>query len=353
MQNKLVFEPNKYYVLRLGFDSYTFDELLCLNLDDDEDVFCFGFPNYIKMADLKNNMIPELFLPVYVLNVPLLLTLEKLDVFSDKLQQISLSQVICFKDEYKISEPIAEVNNYGIMDKEFHITIHGCNCQFFWNLCYGILKSWNEMQINNCNVNQEINEAYECFKIGMSLFLGYNRNLLFTASNPYNNWKDRYVRFANNIYVFGMAFFVCHELSHLELGHAICYSDSENLDKIRKEEYDADKSAIWLMNEVLLIDDKNKLWAEYGIVIAICSLIFIDNSLDGGDEHPKPITRIVKTLEILDNDFDCIDDVWGIACNCLMTWHYYYYGDYVFPENQHGNMKNYFFEITQFIENGK
>lgn len=28
-------------------------------------------------------------------------------------------------------------------------------------------------------------------------------------------------------------------------------------------------------------------------------------------------------------------------------------GDYVFPENQHGNMKNYFFEITQFIENGK
>lgn len=207
MQNKLVFELGKYYVLRLGYDGYTLDELRSLNLDDDEDVFCCGFPNYIKMADLKDSMIPELFLPVYALNVPLLLTLEKLDVFSAKLQQISLSQVICFKDEYKISEPIAEVNNYGIMDREFHITIHGCNCQFFWNLCYGIFKGWKEIQINNSNVYEEVNEAFECFKIGMTLFKDCNRNLFFKASNPFNNWKDEYVRFANNIYVFGMAFF--------------------------------------------------------------------------------------------------------------------------------------------------
>lgn len=343
-------EVGKYYIYGQEDIGYSFEELLSLNVDEDTKVFSFGFPNWVTIDRLKQNEFPDLYLPVFVLNVPIIWILEKLNI---DVSNERLSNIVHFRNSHKIDKSIAEVNSHGILDTQFHIEFCGCYAQFYWNLCYCVGTIWTEIYIKGDSFenNIEVERGYECFMAGMDLFVDYDSFRYFSLINPFSNHESKYVKFANNFYVYGMCFFMCHEISHVELNHTISYTQGElDLRTLQQEEIDADDAAMWKMYDVISSEDINGKYALCGIVMAICSLMFVDSTMEGGPEHPSPMERLKKILDHIENNYGYHEEPWAIACICIQLWAFYYKKMDRFPDISEPRAKESFNKVLVFIK---
>lgn len=202
-------------------------------------------------------------------------------------------------------------------DAEFHQIII-CNnfCQFYWTLIYSYSAFLFGTATDSTIVleEQEKMTAYSLFILAMKMTKEETTpSDFFKYPNPYLKLEDEsenersFIIMANEIYTFGMCFILAHEYAHFDLKH---------LESTPSNEYEADNSAFCYMKGY----DNDTINYEYvlvGSISALCAVMFLDNTMNGGESHPDDDERIVKMIENFDLDEN--HDVWKIP---MWSWYY-------------------------------
>lgn len=211
------------------------------------------------------------------------------------------------------------------------IVLYSNFCQFYWCLCYSVLVIYDQgivqPGVNGTydgkldTSNPLIRDALDVFSTGVSLFSECDdtksRHILFERlPNPHSN-PNHYTRKADGIYLAGMSFVLMHEYSHF-------YSDHLDTDvPTREQEVEADSVATFFMlNDVY---DEEIKTNTIGIILATCSLMFVDDTMRGNDVYPDPDERIKNVLNEIKKHIDEIDEHhWAVICLCFKLWAVFY-----------------------------
>ena len=142
-----------------------------------------------------------------------------------------------------------------------------------------------------------------------------------------------------------MTFILLHEFGHQYYGHVSTYSDDE---QSKKDEVLADEFAFEKMSTHF--ETKKGTTYKFGIIAGICSLIFADSTLKGGDRHPDPDHRLKNLIEKM--NLPDLDNLWAIASLPFNLWAIHFgkelkYGKYV------DNYKELFFETIKQLDEMK
>jgi len=211
-------------------------------------------------------------------------------------------------------------------------------CQFLWNCSYAFFVIFDE-GIQKKSIagtfdgnyldtsNHYIKNAVDLFKSGLSLFQTYSQDVFFTLPNPekYNDFEKYYIEKANGVYTAAMTFTLLHEFGHQYYGHVTTYSDD---DQSKKDEYLADDFAFDRIST--RFESKEGITYKFGILVGICSLIFIDSTLKGGDKHPDPDHRLKNMIEKM--DLPDLDNLWALASLPFILWGNYFNKPLAFPK---------------------
>lgn len=186
-------------------------------------------------------------------------------------------------------------------DEKYTIEVYDNYCQYLWSLIYSHIHFFNVMVLND-DEKSENDKIKACvnFELAVNLFIdkSTHRDSFFYQSNPINNPHDEGVQIANYIYINSLAFVLLHEFAHIDLGHMIKNKDVSH-------EYESDFQAFY---NLIQGHQKNKMLVSFGCITAITSILFIDDTLLGGENHPDPDLRLKKILENIEDyllDIEC------------------------------------------------
>jgi len=252
--------------------------------------------------------------PVNVLNQLVLNAFES--IIGDFSLQLKINKGLSSKIKYFLTDEkinvVAEIikpSSYIPIDA--YIKLYDNYCQFYWSLCYCVLVITDEQIQKESGIENEfIKKAYQLFSAAMKLFSEPDRAVFLQLPNSYNN-KDKYTDKADTLYILGMSFILYHECAHFDLEHLETIGNME-------DELVADSIAFWDIYSG--IDIENIKSAQLGIVTALCSFMFLDNTMTGGT-HPDPDDRIEKIIQQMEN-FD--DHYWMVICICYKMWAFHY-----------------------------
>jgi len=215
--------------------------------------------------------------------------------------------------------------------------------QFIWNLAYSLITLLDEGIIKPQHNNEFrgyldlsnplIKQAVEVFNNGLLLLNEYNDVIYFKQPNPerYDPDSDDYVCKVNGAFISALVFILAHEFAHQYYGHLP--SSATNDDQKKQQEYDCDDYAYCKM-EHQFNTTKGKT-IKIGIVIALCSIIFMNKTMKGGNEHPDNDDRLKRQISKM--ALNETDNLWGIASLALMMWmNYYHIGGTIPSELEHG-----------------
>lgn len=163
--------------------------------------------------------------------------------------------------------------------------------------------------------NPLIRKAYKVFSAGVGLLKSEyesktSRPIFFKLPNPHNK-PDDYVDKASTVYLYGMSYIMYHEYSHLILEH----KDETTKD----EEESADESAFWIIEFGTTENEKKA--ASIGMITALCSLVFLDNTMKGDFAHVDSDIRLTALLTNLKSDDE---HYWALAVVMIKLWAYHY-----------------------------
>lgn len=253
-------------------------------------------------------------------------------------------RLVCTDDYIKDNAETKEHYNDNNV-KYCEITVWDNYCQFLWALCYSSLVYMDELIVKpflTPNVEHDdmlLKKATKLFEAGMSLFnsdstLRSNRSVFFELPNPIECPDDEYVKSANLLFDASLCFILFHEYHHFNLGHM----DKEH---VKNDEIEADYCAFFSMYGELSLEKRKYL--SLGCIIALVSLLFGDNTLDGGT-HPDPDDRLGRILNNMDDlDEHGKDYCYSIATTVYKMWAYYYELEEVIPKvDKVENHKEYF-----------
>jgi hypothetical protein len=125
--------------------------------------------------------------------------------------------------------------------------------------------------------------------------------------------EDIYIEKAKGVFVLAMAFILCHELAHIELGHQDDYIPEA--DRLLAE-CDADHRAVQIMLRGAT-DAMTKLNHGIGMLIGFCSLLTLQRELASAT-YPHLADRIERVLRAQNLDDD--SQLWGIAVMSFQLW---------------------------------
>lgn len=246
----------------------------------------------------------------------------------------------CINDIAEIKEHFDDDNK-----KYYRIYVWDNYCQFLWIICYSIIVFMDELIIkpilNSAEKRNEqlLETSFNMFKAGMSLYDAdpnhrSNRSVFFDFPNPVRNKDDENIKSANLLFEAALCFILFHEFSHLELGHL----EKENL---KDDELAADFNAFYSMYGDQSLGVRK--YFSLGIIIALGSLFFADNKLDGGT-HPDPDDRLGQILNNMDDlDAHGKDYCYGLATTIYKMWAHYYELEFIIPKvDKVENFKEYF-----------
>lgn len=236
------------------------------------------------------------------------------------------------------------------------ITVQETFLSYLWGICYSLLYIYDKQihqpkidatYVITRDISLQINNAHELFNYSISLLESYNEWKKELLPNPeFCESTDEYIFKANGVYLHAINFIMIHELGHVVLGHIDKDIENEengvetSSEEILKGEYEADAYSIdkLLQGGSHLTNDRT---IAAGIIAGICSFIFFDSSMKGGD-HPDPDERLQNAFERLNLAPE--DNLYGIACLALRLWSKNYNIDLRWPEI----VENYkeLFEIT-------
>jgi hypothetical protein len=235
-------------------------------------------------------------------------------------------------DSNKLKESINyNINRLPITDiahitDNHEIEIFENYCQFLWTCCYSFLVIFDEgIQKPTLNgtfngnfldtSNSFINRALDLFRSGLSLFKTYREDVFYRLPNPekYNDYDKFYIERTSGIYSAAMTFILLHEFGHQYFGHVETYSDN---DQSKSDEILADEFAFEKMETHFSAEEGTTY--KFGILAGICSLIFTDSSLQGGDRHPDPDYRLKNLIEKM--NLHELDNLWATASLPFNLW---------------------------------
>jgi hypothetical protein len=160
--------------------------------------------------------------------------------------------------------------------------------------------------------------ADSTFDYAMGLIDAYSDWDKANIPNPevYKSEHAADIEKANELFLFGFNFVLCHEYSHVDLGHCKAATEGPLPDLVKKElELEADANAINLFIDG--IDTSNESATKYGVVIALSSLLFFDSKVSK-KLHPDSDIRVMNAL--CQFAIDENDTSWLIACAALRLW---------------------------------
>jgi hypothetical protein len=212
------------------------------------------------------------------------------------------------------------------------ITVQETFLSYLWGLCYSLIyiydKQIHQPKIDSTyvitrDISNKINKAHELFNYSISLTDNYNPWDTENLPNPeFCEPSEEYIFKANGVYLHAINYILIHELGHVVLGHVDQDIDNEKKgletspEDILKGEYEADAYSIekLLQGGAHMTNDST---VAAGIIAGICSFIFFDSSMKGGD-HPDPDERLQNAFDSLDLEPE--DNLYGIACLALRLW---------------------------------
>ncbi|WP_404396221.1 phage exclusion protein Lit family protein [Pseudoalteromonas phenolica] len=174
-------------------------------------------------------------------------------------------------------------------------------------------------------ISEQLNEknprrllANNAFSYALSLIENYSDWDTVSIPNPekYSPEHASDIEKTNELFLYGVNFILCHEFSHVDLGHCEASTRGFLSDLEKKEfEMEADKQAIDLLVEGIF--PQNESATKYGVAIALSSLLFF-NSKVARKIHPDSDVRIMNALEQFSIEGN--DTSWLIACSALWLW---------------------------------
>lgn len=259
-----------------------------------------------------------------------------------------------FKNKIKFLLSDNPIEDVAELDLQNQIKLYDNFCQFFWCLCFSSILFYDkgiiEKQMTSefaCKIDmseQETKLAFSVFEAGVGLLNNSKeitpRYVFFELPNPYNNVSHEYVGKANNVFCFGMAFIIYHEFSHFQFNHIASTINNEEV---------ADSNSFWTLYSN--VTEEEKVTATIGMILALCALIFIDNTMKGDENHPDGDIRVASLLKNIESEFD---HYWGIACISIKMWAFNYGYDDKLPDvKEIDSWKLYFQVILNYFEKFK
>lgn len=242
----------------------------------------------------------------------------------------------------------------GIHEKDAkfqQIVIYNNFCQFYWALSYSYTAFlFGTAEDSSIILNEHEKEtAYNLFNLAMQMTQKESKPKDFfeypnphSLSNKENSNETKLIEITNDIYTFGMCFVLAHEYSHYVLSHP----ESTPLN-----EYEADCNAFLYM-EGYNENNENYNYILIGIISALCTLIFLDDTMTGGESHPDSDDRIIKMIDHF--DLDESHDIWKIPLFFLKMWCWYYEINrdiLTTYSNKDLNDKDFYIELCREIKN--
>lgn len=235
-----------------------------------------------------------------------------------------LSRGIMFFEERNGIMTPAEIS---FVNGEYQISISLTFCQFVWAVgLYMTAYFDNIIQIPNMNAagtnihgykvdKNHVEYANEQFRLARSLMWGYNHDVFFELPNICDPMEySEPIGKANGVFLGGVAFMFCHELSHNILGHT--QKDSTD-DESVAEEAAADDYALDMLSDTF---DSN--WGfnhKVGAATVLCSLLMMgEDSISGGSRHPHMDYRIQMMMKKF--NLHKMDSLWGFVGSVIRLW---------------------------------
>lgn len=227
----------------------------------------------------------------------------------------TIQRTICYYyDQECVKTPFVSNDGYIHLQSTF--------LSFLWIHCYYTLVIHEEVSVKhfdkktpsqqNIFNNELINKTIEFQQYAMSLVRFHSEwdlRVYPGPNTPDKSGKDYHIM-ANQLFLYAVDYVMCHEFAHLELKH---FTSSKPRIDLEKE---ADKRAYELM--LSGVTSENKVGMETGILIALCSLLFLSHSISGGGSHPDKHERIKEYLETINPPAE--SHLWSIACMLIGVW---------------------------------
>lgn len=205
--------------------------------------------------------------------------------------------------------------------KERKIHLDEIFLAYMWCVCYSLYVNVDQLISRKPTFIPSKSESL--FEYAMTLKTKFSPWDKYSLINPerYARVDQEDIEKTNAIFERALAFILCHEFFHIKLAHieSEIYNDNnlcaEMLSEKLENEIEADKEAV----ELLLsgCDKKNRSATKYGIVFALCALVFLKGKL-ARDTHPDSDNRILEALEGLHLDEN--DTCWLVACVSFDLW---------------------------------
>lgn len=232
--------------------------------------------------------------------------------------------------KYTNSEEKLDLNALAYINSNKQIHIQETFLSFIWIVSYCLVTIFDEhimIPRRNNNIDHKKDKLefkFEFFKYGLSLMDRFSVWDTNKYPNPEKYLKSDkfYVERTNSVFLHAVNFVLCHEYSHFALGHVdktieyMTEGKEVTPDENKLEEIGADYNAI----QLLLTHPRTKIYKkniEYGIVVGLSTLIFLD-SISVKSNYPDPEIRLknaLQQLKLKDEDLH-----WGLACLTLKMW---------------------------------
>ncbi|MFA6200044.1 MAG: hypothetical protein WC679_06550 [Bacteroidales bacterium] len=312
------------------------------------------------MIDINDYIKGRKCFPVMSLNHQIIEKLEKLDSIGIKnLIEKGLNKTITFTEFQESIKNPAEIKK-EISDENHSIDsifLSAAYCQFLWTISYVALNVYDCNNVNDelknnptykddlinerehankiiVNISSKelkekclevinkvdhiykyidkdkvFNECHDVFIEGMKLTDKNNTKIdikrYYELTSVFTKGNEK----VNGIYLYAVLFVLIHEIQHFSLEH---------LESTIDNEFEADSASFWtLFSDV---EENEKTTANIGVLVGLCSLIFI-NDLDGGGTHPDNDDRI---MEVLKNIIEENPHYTGLVTTIFNMWAYYY-----------------------------
>jgi len=208
-----------------------------------------------------------------------------------------------------------EVKGPCVLNSEKQINIQETFLAYLWCMCYSLHINVDNLISSARTDNNQLKDTQAIFSYALSLKDRYSDWDKKNLPNPecYSDQDKDDIERTNELFLYALNFILCHEFSHIALGHVTL----ENTSTEQKKEFEieADSKSIELLKEGIF--KNNDKAVTYGVSLALCSLIFFKNSV-ARVIHPDSDTRIQTALELLEVDKN--DTSWLIACSSLDLW---------------------------------
>lgn len=257
-------------------------------------------------------------------------------------QGIIESGICILKDREAIKTPFVR------SDK--HIYIQETFLSYLWIVCYSLLVIYEEAVTKHYENAQQgashiidkglIYNCEEFLHYAISLKACYSEwdtEKYPTPDKDKGTNKDYHIK-ATQLFLYAMNYILCHEFAHLEKGHI---GKPKSIDL----EIEADERAFELILEGQTLE--NKMSLQMGVLIGLCSMLFLSHSVSGHSSHPdthKRIKTFLEKINLPDNS-----QLWSVTCLCLGIWDMKFnkYND--FPEKVETH-KEMFYKVLEEIE---